>query len=134
MMREGEWIRGRSGPVLARTWGLSEMTVRLYAAEASRRVRHAIDAEGERLRALQAIDRAEAILEDALADAEQADEASTRAILRVKAAAEMRQAGSARVVIVGAGSAKRVEVTTRKAEPTAPPGWIVDTDGEETEG
>jgi len=134
MMRAGEWVRGKSGPVLAAAWGLSTWAVRQDAAEASRRVRATLDAEEERIKALQAIDRAEQLVEEAALDAEEADEPATRALLKAKLAAEMRQAGSARVVIVGAGSAKRVEVTTRKAEPPAPPGWIVETDGEEADG
>jgi hypothetical protein len=33
-----KWERGKSGPPLARLWGVTEATVRDYAAEASRRV------------------------------------------------------------------------------------------------
>lgn len=34
MMDRGEWIRGVSGPPLAKQWGVDERTVRAYAAEA----------------------------------------------------------------------------------------------------
>jgi hypothetical protein len=37
-MERLEWTRGKSGPPLARLWGVAEATVRDYAAEASRRI------------------------------------------------------------------------------------------------
>ena len=42
MMQRNEWRRGRSGPPLAREWGVDERTVRGYAAEASNVLRREI--------------------------------------------------------------------------------------------
>lgn len=39
LMRDLQWETGRTGGILANKWGLSEGTLKQYAAEASRRVR-----------------------------------------------------------------------------------------------
>ncbi len=36
LMRSGTWVRGESGPVLAKEWGLADNTVTQLASEASR--------------------------------------------------------------------------------------------------
>ena len=38
LMREAEWVRGKTCPALAKEWGLAQSTVEGYASEASRRV------------------------------------------------------------------------------------------------
>lgn len=55
VMERLEWERGRSGPPLARLWGVTEATVRDYAAEASRRVT-ADEAEVKREITVQGLD------------------------------------------------------------------------------
>lgn len=38
LMRANAWVRGKTGPALARTWGVTQSAVESYSAEASRRV------------------------------------------------------------------------------------------------
>lgn len=60
MMREGEWVSGKSDRELSEVWGFDANTIRRAAAEASRRVRHErnLDAGAERHTVLDLLDEA----------------------------------------------------------------------------
>lgn len=74
MMRDDEWIRGKSGPILAVEWGLSEYTVDKYAAEASRRVLSEIKDPDALMRT--GLTKLETIIDDSLTDAKTEEGAS----------------------------------------------------------
>lgn len=41
-MHAGEWVRGKTGPILARSWGVHPGTIDHEASEASRNIRRAV--------------------------------------------------------------------------------------------
>lgn len=99
LMRRLEWRTGRSGPELAKKWGLSLSRVEHLAAEASRAVRAEVcDATSVHQTLCTALDR---VLRDALADNDR------RSVVRASVALAR---------IAGALAPERLQVTTDARE------------------
>lgn len=100
MMREWQWKRGVSGPILAKEWGLSADRVKDLAAEASKRVRAEVT-DPERVSGTvgSALSK---VLHDSM------DDGDRKSVI---------DASKAWAQIVGAMAPQRVDVTSR-GEPT----------------
>ena len=87
LMLAGEWVRGKTGPGLAKEWGVHPGTVEHDAAEASRRIRDAMSDEEYRSICIADLHR----ITDSAIESEQYTPAVNAVRLRLEARALLKQ-------------------------------------------